>query len=596
MNLKEARKEFDMASFHDELRVLSNFQGWDVQISEWQNWKEQEQIPFPSILQTASSYEDLADRVFNWIKINEDQIDIQDVSHLNKLSALFARHLSPLDERIDKMDEFTQLTSERKRFDRLLSTAPDREQMLKFAQINKIGARELSDELGKSDWLSIIETYKSPEDTDSLPYDALKAFQDELITRDQYLTALIGWAVLKDHSEVPIYSIQIFNGEKIKKFAMHCIASTTNFTNEKLRLFFKKMQKVPASEKAFFFYQLKPNEISTKLTREEIDAKMKNGTYNLAESLYSMEFNVFNQVEFGKDNKFGISEGVYAMAPSYSMMQFFLRVHGGANCVTSRPCLDISSLKQIAEDIKLAKRVMTIFSPNVKVPLTADGAFVRERLDFTRHDLYHPWITSYIPHHFQLAFDAVANAILVLEKEIEHPLAQKLLLLFHEGIADMEHTPFRFAKPDSNMSELFFLSIERRLKTSKMRIVNDMRAYRKEESKELLNFEFEVMLRKEKIMEKLANILQKQNLCETYQISDGDLRLMNNRIDKEIIAAVSRLTEIRESPALFEDSGKWTKKVIFKNKKEMYIDACVDLARTMHERDLASKLIELRPN
>jgi len=543
-----------MSSFHTELKILTNFNAWN-KLPSGADKKEGAPSKGEAIHRIASSFlnieadttptfQEFAAKVVEWIGNHADTITKEDADSLDKLRVIFSSRLPQNDKNITALKELSiasqtatdHAANIHHTFDSVTRYLPNREQLLTAAAGRVKEGEALCKTLKKSDWATIIKEYK--QSPDNLATDGLKAFHDGKITMEQFSTLIFCWSLMKQFPDVEIHVQPIFdsNGE-VNRAAERFLRQTfesccltkgqASFLDEKkFNTFLRNMKLQPDSENSFFF--IKTNKFEENLDNETRKTKTLDGTFTVTEEIYQAGVNVFGQFE---------NEGTtHRMIPSLSMMQQFLAAYAGdTNAVKIIPVIGVSKLKDIVNNTKTDTRDIGLPFPGVELPKQADKLAAPYDIDFIRHDFYHSILASDVTPEHRRAFIAYANAILESKKQAKDPFALRFLGQLNARIVDMEHPIFRQNMPNTaelpnpTEAQKFLLALSQQQMNALNRLlVGPVRELKKEDAAKDEDpfkylFQFGANLRKQQIIEKLADVLHQQNFCLHHGITRKDL-------------------------------------------------------------------------
>ncbi len=209
----------------------------------------------------------------------------------------------------------------------------------------------------------------------NMPYCALAAAQNGLISPGQFCTLMLYWSTSTTQPKDFIKSHRLFTPENeidLSSFQLlkktHLKAPDLCLTEEEYKEFFERMRKLPVSEQQFF-------EISNQDTNTILNALARVG------------FNIFGQIDG--------PNGTRRIIPSIGMMQVYLDVKFKDNAVKINPVIGLSSLEDIKENGVNSERDLGVPFPGFSC-LLADG-FSAKGYRFTIHDFYHSTLASCAP-------------------------------------------------------------------------------------------------------------------------------------------------------------------------------------------------------
>lgn len=409
---------------------------------------------------------------------------------------------------------------------------------------------ELCDNLVLGQWETILNAYKS--DSENLAIDGLKAFHGGKITVEQFTTITFAYSIIKEHPEIKIHVCPLFDHNGLPNAQAKNIISETLkptgilkgkepfLTRDQIVDFFKKMRSESLSEQNFFFIESKETLNKTRTITEGIT----DGT----------GVNVFNY--------FNLNDNTYRMVPSFSMMQQFLNAVGKKNAVTITPVIGLSSIEDILYNGKNSTRDLALPFPGITLPKEADKHSAPASIDFINHDFYHAIVTSYIPPICREAFIAYAETILKIKTELEKDLKESTdeerfvcsaLKELYERIVDMEHTLFRSHKRNSifetfTSEQLLQIDIESFLLilsiSDQQQYVVDRLMATDLQYQQYTSFSEDVKTAKalniikklvssfktHYVLEKIADLLIKDNFCEKYHVNINCLQLIVKKL------------------------------------------------------------------
>ncbi len=302
--------------------------------------------------------------------------------------------------------------------------------------------------LKNGDWTSVIFS-----ELDELPFRALFAYYEKLITVSQFTTTLFFWAVCQHHetTEIEIRSIDrdfelvkstfwpTKNGLLTKTFSLQ----EPYLSDDRCEAFLAKLKTYPQSEQKFFILPDLSAEDSSPLTDSIVETMINQVNDGLAgkssisqEIMTGPSINVFNRVE--------IEGRVFRMVPSFAMMQTFIDLFGSEDGALSIvPVIGASTLEEIAQNAFDDTRDMGLPFPGVDLPKTADSFTCSLSYDFFYHDFYHALIVSNIPSNHRKAFMESFSVFRQKADSEKDPELNAFYLEFAERVADLEIFTYR---------------------------------------------------------------------------------------------------------------------------------------------------------
>ena len=444
---------------HDLLSVVASRAAWDSGVVRSVFFKEADIDKAPSI-------SEIAERVINWIGERSLELDVRGVFSLSELCAT----LTELGESSDAVKSYIdsiRFKEEALRidpvngeaiehsFDAVTRYLPDKDKIVSQALSRRRQINVLVALLKDGDWSQIVLHYRSNH-WGFLAYDALGAFKSGKISMEQFSTLIFRWSLEKDFPEEAIEVIPLFNPDgsinlearenirqtlkKIEGVGSLLGFSVDVVSDEHLELFYKRMKRVPQSERYFFQFGTPPR---SKFNAIEAKAQSQNQTRTITQEVTeSAEFNVFNAFR-----RFDIEDENLAwrrMCASLSMMQQMLYAYKGDMAVKIVPVIGLSTVEDIVNNGLMGTREMAIPFPAVLIPKSADEVIAPTDFDFWNHDFYHAFVASHVPSDVRVGFINFAKMVKDFSGSIvDDPEFKMAFDVYFERIIDMEASLFR---------------------------------------------------------------------------------------------------------------------------------------------------------
>jgi len=523
-----------------------------------------QQIP-ASLLQSdwtsASTFEELAEKVVAWIGSHKESLSQEDAASLEKLQKIFSTILQENDKPItalaalskaslvsaDDPHSFNSVTRNLKNCSEILKIGEDRLKRGEATDLTNIKWNEIE---------KVLET----SDRRMFAIDALRAFHDNKITLGQFTSLIKRWSLANELPDVKVQTLSLFDANgKVNPLAENYIRQTLkvsgnhkggpDFLDDKqIQIFFEKMKLEPESEQTFFFIKTTRFDDFSSYSRTRVERLLVNDV-TITEELYQfVGFNVFNQFEHEGET--------YRMIPNLSMKQQFLNAYSGDGvAVKITPVIGLSSEDDILRNAETDTRDSGMPFNDVELPKEADMLTAPFFIDFDHHDFYHSVIANIIPPTFRQGFAEFAKAVLEVEKKESDLYVKNYLHEFFERIIDMEHSVFSRHLPNQ-MSDLitgnpslvqkFIVSIQLQQANALNRVSFAEQKIKKKDFPDISQEGMSVftqtyvaeLLQKlvnSEAIRKLADFLLEQEFCSKYNISREDLRPFVEEIRRKLL-------------------------------------------------------------
>ncbi len=347
-------------------------------------------------------------------------------------------------------------------FDHITRYLPNRKGLLEQAKTRTITINALCEDLKAGNWANILKK----ETLETLPLDALGAFERGSIIGEQFTTLMIYWAAFSQLPAKDIIVQPLFdpNGEvnpNVKKWIKSTIGlelGEESTLDTKLRIFFKKMKERPISEQSFLYISTDNySKTKEKLDQKRADEESKATKTSKEELLPKYERTISEAIakgaKFNVLHHFSHLDASYRMIASFSMMQRLLEAQRNKTTITITPVIGLSSVEDIRKNGLERTREMALPFPGIELPKTADLLSAPLDIDFVFHDFYHSMVVNAIPDEWRKKFIEVADTVKTLELKEKNPDIKKFLGEFFERMIDLEHPYFRSINVNPTMSE-----------------------------------------------------------------------------------------------------------------------------------------------
>lgn len=207
-------------------------------------------------------------------------------------------------------------------------------------------------------------------------------------------------------------------------------------------------------------------------------------------------------------------------------------------------------------------------------------------------------MASDVTHEHRRAFAAYANAILESKKQSDNLLVHGFLDQLYERIIDMEHPAFRQNYPNvvpiPNATEaqkfVYMLMFQQSNVMNKL-LLDTMRKsgtniFSSDTIKNMDTLSYALL--KQKVIEKLADILHKQNFCLQYNIALEDLELLAEFIKTSKTRTLDSLTILEKlAPFFLEDLMQ---EIELDGEKMTVLECSKRGARELEKMDISTQL------
>lgn len=504
----------------------------------------------------------------------------EDLEALNHLHELFIKTLPETSSSIQTLSKITRYLTVQDRcsFDAVTRYLPQQEKT-QCASRDLKNVKSLSADLTEGAWEKITTHYITH--LDDLPRDALKAFEQQLISYTQFSTLLFLWSLMTEFPNTAIEVCPLFQKEgKVHPFAERAISSTlyrkgqgllassmSPFLGEKeLQDFFEAMEMQPFSERFFFILSSRRSSIKP---------------FTVTSQIQDVGINIFNEFTTKEDPFL-----THRMIPSFSMMQQFLAAYSEEESpLYITPVIGLSSVEDIERNGREFSRDMALCFPGVDLPKEADLLPAPTYTDFREHDFYHSIVASKIPKKIQQAFIFLAQQAQALQKEQKEKPAEQFFAELYERLIDMEHTVFSVIHYPAK--ELYFLSLGQKFLIALEMCMHD--AYGRIARKQKRNPIFDNPEFQRQMNRHVANLLTQDNFYLRASISLEDVSSLCALEQQRWEIAKNKFDLFKKMPNLFVKEV--TKAVVFDGKLMPRIEAEMLEAQRHAENSLAAALL-----
>lgn len=271
----------------------------------------------------------------------------------------------------------------------------------------------------------LIESRYFTSFTDEFPRVALKALQQNKITKEQYASVCMIWSASKDFNfktEKPI-CYNLFNKDGTIDASTEVYFKKILFQNqESLDKFYELMRQEPRSEHFACLGNFK-------------DPSPHNSLYN---GLSDINFTIFMPAFFvdAQGNK---TQRIFI--PSFSMMKNYLIARFKDDAVLPWTVLGFSTPFDIEMDIFFKRHQFGLNSSGVDPIINADG-YDTGYYGWTLHDFFHCYIASRLPYPHRLIFGEMTALLKKRMAEDKANLSEEDILILRgtiEEFIDMQH-------------------------------------------------------------------------------------------------------------------------------------------------------------
>lgn len=312
--------------------------------------------------------------------------------------------------------------------------------------------RELPKDYGQK-VLELLKTWKelASDDMKNFCCQILQLFHQKKIDYYQFTTAVFYWALRQEYKPQEIEIIPLFlNNGDINPLAQNSILQT--FKSEQLpfctekhcEILFEMMKTAPESEQ--FFFAVNYKECPQKTTPSSFD-----NTNTITEELRKLGFNIFDRYRMKNEEK--------CMIASLSMMQILLNITTGKQAILFAPTIGLSTDNDIKNNGIYDTREMGTPFEGVDLPDIADGAKIRFKYEFWKHDFYHGFVASMAPSSHRKVFIKFAKVLkktsLKMNLELKNEIIRRLIdmetgVYFNKILKD-------FGEESDKMTFLYYL-------------------------------------------------------------------------------------------------------------------------------------------